>query len=1054
MFIELKAKSNFSFLKGASDSREYILRAKEIGMPAIGITDINGVYSLPRAYEAIRDYAPEIKLICGTEITVQDHPPLTLLAKNRKAYGLMCRIITQVHAGKEKGEGFITLPELVYMFEKFEGGKDLVCIPNLDAKPEPAALNLAVLKELFLENLYLPLCRYLDGLDRDRTKLTLDIAKRFNLPLIATNDVHYHHPNRRPLQDSMTCIREGVTMDTAGFHLFGNEERYLKSSMQMQSLFYDLPEAISNTSKIADECTFTLSELKYTYPHEFIPPGETAKSYLEKLVFEGAHETYRGLIPPKVDSQIRRELDFFARRGDEHYFLTVQDIVRFAREKNILCQGRGSAANSIVCYVLGITSVDPVHMNLLFDRFMNEGRKEPPDIDIDFEHNRREEVIQYIYNRFGRERAAMVAAIRTYRRKSAFLELSKAVGIEVGTISAGELELRFDELAGDKVGRKVFVEELSKQLKGFPRHISIHSGGFVLSNDPLVEMVPIEPARMEGRTIIQWDKEDLETLGLMKIDVLSIGFLTALHEATDLAGISWRDIPSDDKKTFAMIRKAETHGTFQIESRAQMNMLPQTLPENYYDLVVQVALVRPSPSKGGMVQPFLRGLRETRRGNKFKIGNADLERILGRTSGIPIFQEQIMEISIAIAGFTPAESDQLRRSLGKQRSAASVDAMGKKLYEALTSKGIPQKFADDLFSYIQGYAHYGFPESHAASYASLAYKSAYMKCHYPAELLVGLINSQPMGFYPVDSLINEAKRTGVQVLPVHPNLSLWGAKLEAPSLSRPRLSRPQTVRMGFCNIKRINEDDVLAMLEERKKKLFTSVEDFIARTQFSKEVLENLSMANFFESFGLDRRHTYWKSIEFGALFAKRSNKKQSDQQLMLFDENTKLDAVDDIFTEMSMLEKITTDYRKMGYSLEGNMMKGLRIEMPYLPGLLSTQIRKMPKGKQIIYAGIVTVIQRPPPANGTAFMTFEDEYGSIDTIVRPEIYEKYEQVILSSRFLIIEGKVQKKGLGTNVLVSRIESFADGTSKKPNGPRPSPRTLGKLDWRKLADEKT
>ena len=1030
MFIELKCKSNFSFLTGASDSREYIIRAQELGMPAIGITDRNGVYALPRAHEAIRDQAPDVKLICGSEITIQDHPPITLIAKTRKGYGLLCRIITQVHAGKEKGEGFITLPELVYLLEKFEGATDLICIPTLEAK-----LNLSVLTELFLNNLYLPLCRYLDGIDQERTLKTLDLAKRFSLPIVATNDVHYHLPDRRPLQDCMTCIREGVTMDTAGFQLFGNEERYLKSPMQMKSLFFDLPDAIENTFKIAEQCTFSLSELKYTYPHEFIPTGKTAKGYLEELVFKGAHETYRGLIPPKVDVQIRRELAFFAKRGDEHYFLTVQDIVRFAREKNILCQGRGSAANSIVCYVLGITSVDPVHMNLLFDRFMNDGRKEPPDIDIDFEHDRREEVIQYIYSRFGRDRAAMVSAVRTYRRKSAFLELSKAVGLDVGTMSAGELEVRFDELAGENTNRKVFVEELSNQMKGFPRHLSIHSGGFVLSNDPLVEMVPIEPARMEGRTIIQWDKEDLETLGLMKIDVLSIGFLTALHKATDLAEISWRDIPADDEKTYAMIRKAETHGTFQIESRAQMNMLPQTLPRNYYDLVIEVALVRPSPSKGGMVQPFLKGLREARRGNPFKIGNPDLERILGRTCGIPIFQEQIMEISIAIAGFSPAESDQLRRSLGKQRSAASVDAMGKKLYEALTSKGIPQKFADDLFNYIQGYAHYGFPESHAASYASLAYKSAYMKCHYPAELLIGLINSQPMGFYPIDTLINEAKRNGVQVLSVHPNKSQWDATLEAP----------KTIRMGFRNIKRINEDDVLQMLEQRKKSQFVSVEDFIARTHFSKEVLENLSIANVFQPFGLDRRHSFWKSLEFGALLSKRTTS-ESPGQMLLFDENTRIDSVDNLFSQMSLLEEITTDYRKLGYSLEGNMMKGLRIELPHLPGLLSSQIKRMQKGKQVRYAGILTVIQRPPPAKGTAFITLEDEYGSIDTIVRPEIYEKFEDIIRTTRFMIIEGKVQKKGLGTTVLVSTIESFAETVSQKPGGPRPSPRTLGKLNW--------
>lgn len=1024
MYVELNCKSNFSFLKGASESGEYILKAAEYGMPAVGICDINGVYALPRAYEAIRDKAPQIKLISGSEITLAEHPPITLIAQTRKAYGLLCRLITQVHAGKERGEGFITFSEINYLLENFEGRNELICLPKI-----AEGINLEILTEIFPKNIYLPLCRYLDGLDRERTQTTQLLAARFALPIVAFNDVHYHQPERRALQDCLSCIREGVTMDKAGFHLFGNEERHLKSPQQMQSLFQDMPGAIEATIEIAEKCTFNLKELKYTYPREFIPEGHTPQSYLREVVLQAAQVVYAGQIPGKALSQIQTELDFFARRGDEHYFLTVYDIVNFAKRNNIICQGRGSAANSIVCYVLGITSVDPMQINLLFDRFMNEGRKEPPDIDVDFEHERREEVIQYIYQRFGRERAAMVAAVRTYRKKSAFIELSKALGIETGTISAGELSDRFDELAKAKKYRRVFIEELMLQLKSFPRHLSIHSGGFVLSDDPLVEMVPIEPARMQNRTIIQWDKHDLETLGLMKIDVLSIGFLSVLHKATDLVGMDWRKIPPDDAKTYAMIRRAETHGTFQIESRAQMNMLPQTLPENYYDLVIEVALVRPSPSKGGMVQPFLRGRAEARRGKYFKIGNADLERILGRTCGIPIFQEQIMEISIAIAGFTPAEADQLRRSLGLQRSAASVDAMGKKLYNCLISKGIPKKFADDLFNYIKGYAHYGFPESHAASYASLAYKSAYMKCHHPAELLIGLINSQPMGFYPIDTLINEAKANGVKVLPIDLHQSAWDALLEAP----------RTIRMGFRNVQSITKEGVDLLIAERAKKQFSSIEDFIYRTHFSKDVLENLSMANVFATFGFDRRHTFWKSLEFSALCSKKC-----ENQMSLFTENTKMSSASDVFMQMSLLEEMTIDYKKTGYSLEGNLMKAIRLEAPHLPSLVSTQIRKLAKDNVICYAGIVTVMQRPPPANGTVFLTFEDEYGSIDTVVRPDIFAKYEDVLRHSRFLIIEGKVQRKGLAVSVQVSHIESFSATPAKRPHHPQAHPRGLGKL----------
>ena len=1023
MFNELKCKTNFSFLQGASSAQEYMVQAAVLGMKAIAITDINGVYALPRAYEAIRDHCPDLKLISGSQITLQDHTPITLLAKTRKAYGLLCRIISAVHAGKEKGTGFTTFSELIQILENFPGREDLICLPEYNEKT-----NLALLKEIFPHDMYLTLCRYLDGLDSGRTEFCLNASQKYSLPLIASNEVHYHVPQRRALYDSMTCIREGTDVDKAGFLLFGNEERYLKSELQMRALFSDLPEAVSNTQKISDQCVFSLSELKYTYPKEFIPVGHTARSYLEKLVYQGARVVYRGIIPQAVDLQIRRELNFFAKRNDEHYFLTVYDVVRFANESGIICQGRGSAANSVVCYVLGITSVDPVHMNLLFDRFMNEGRKEPPDIDIDFEHERREEVIQYIYQRFGRGRAAMVAAVRTYRTRSAFLELSKALGVEVGTISSAELKVRFDELAKDKKDRLPLIEDLSTQMKGFPRHLSIHSGGFILSDEPLIEMVPIEPARMQDRTIIQWDKDDLETLGLMKVDILSIGFLTALHKATDLAKISWRDIPSDDKPTYQMICKAKTHGTFQIESRAQMNMLPRTLPQNFYDLVVQVALVRPSPTVGGMVQPFIRGLYASRRGEKFKIGNEKLEAILGRTYGVPIFQEQIMQISIDVAGFTAAEADQLRRSLGLQRSAESVSVLGQKLYAALVSQGIPKEFADNLFSYIKGYAHYGFPESHSASYATLAYKSAYMKCHFPAELVCALINSQPMGFYSIDSLIAEAKRDGVQFLPLHPNSSEWDTTLVAE----------KTLRMGFRNLRHIREADVMCLIAERQHSEFKSVEDFVFRTTFSKEVLDNLALSDFFQCFGFDRRHSFWSSIQFTNLCDKKSQ-----TQLSLFNGNIQLENTVNLFKPMTLLEQIQTDHQKLRYSLHGNIMRGLRAELPHLPPLRSLAVKRMKKGEGVVYAGVLTVFQRPPPAKGTAFITLEDEQGSVDTVLKKETYEKFQEVITGSRFLIVTGIIQKQGQGTSLLVSQVQSFARNSAAKPIGPQQS---LGTLSW--------
>lgn len=1026
MFVELKCKTNFSFLRGASSAQELVLQAHRLGMKSLGIADVNGVYALPRVYEAIRDVNPEMKLISGAELNIADQEPITLLAQTRAGYGMLCRLLTHLHAGKEKGEGFLTLGELSHLLMNFSGGGDLVCLPNIAEN-----LQLGVLKELFGKNLYLPLCRYLDGMDRERTQKMMQLSREYDVSLVATNDVHYHNPQRRALQDCLTCIREGVSLDQAGFRLFGNQERYLKSNLEMQRIFSDLPEAVINTAKIAESCQFHLSQLKYTYPHEFIPEGHTAQSFLRHVVYEGALETYHGSIPESARKQIEAELGFFAKRGDEHYFLTVHDIVKFAKRKNIFCQGRGSAANSIVCYVLGVTSVDPIQMNLLFDRFMNDGRREPPDIDIDFEHHRREEVIQYIYERFGRERAAMVAAVRTYRSKSAFLELSKACGVEAGTISAGALRDQFDELAKEKGERRYFIEELASEMKGFPRHLSIHSGGFVLSNDPLIEIVPIEPARKEGRTIVQWDKDDLETLGLMKIDVLSIGFLSALHTATDLAGVDWRQIPDGDQETYAMIQRAETHGTFQIESRAQMNMLVQTLPENYYDLVVEVALVRPSPSEGGMVQPYIRGLKNARLGRPFKIGNKILEKILGRTHGVPIFQEQIMQISVELAGFTPAEADQLRRSLLRQRGAKTVNEMGDKLYRAMMEQKIPKDFADALFRYIQGYAHYGFPESHAASYALLAYKSAYMKCHHPAELICGLINAQPMGFYPLDTLVHEAQRKGVKFLPIHPNFSDWGAKM----------SGEKTVRMGFCHVRGIQKEDVLAMIEKRKIKKFESLEDFVSRTHFSQEVLENLANGDVFANFGLDRRHSYWKSLEAVNLL-----KMKKTHQLSIFDENLQLHSSGRLFGEMNGIESITMDHRTMGFSLQGNLMKALRFELPWLPRLNSETLKKQSKGSRVEFAGIFTVLQRPPPARGTAFITFEDEFGSIDTVVKSETYEKYRDIIRGTRYLIVQGAIQKKGTGTTVLVSHVESFSGGKPQRPIHNGPNPRDLPAMEF--------
>ncbi|MDR3608644.1 MAG: error-prone DNA polymerase [Oligoflexia bacterium] len=1034
MFVELKCKSNFSFLRGASDSREYIERASELRMPAIAITDINGVYAIPRAYEAVQKI-PDVKLIVGAELTLSDHPNIALLAQNRAGYGLLCRMLTRLHAGKEKGKGSLELSEFCRLASENYG---LIAIP--DCKPVTA---LAPLKDVFGDRLYLPVCRYLDGLDDERVEAVSGLGARFGIPLVATNDVHYHVPERKMLQDSLVCVREGVTLKTAGKRIFKNNERYLKSPLQMRALFKDLPGAIRASLEIAERCTFRLSELTYTYPRELVPEGHTPQSYLEELVLKGAQRIYRGVLSSEVDAQIQREFRLIRAKNYASYFLTIYDIVEFARSKGIICQGRGSAANSITCYCLGVTAIDPVRMNLLFERFISDERDEPPDIDVDFEHERREEVIQYIYRRYGRERAGMVAAVRTYQRRSSFLELSKAFGVPVGVLSANALARDFDQIAGQLKEKRPLIEQLASELEGFPRHLSIHSGGFTLSHDPIVETVPIEPARMENRTIIQWDKNDLDTVGLLKLDILSLGFLTALHKCCDYLGIDWHHIPPEDPETYAMIRRAETEGCFQIESRAQKSMLPRTLPRTFYDLVVQVAIVRPGPNMGQMITPYMKRREAARRGKPYRLPDPELEPALGRTYGIPIFQEQIMKVAIVKAGFTPGEADQLRRAIASWRSAEAVEVMGGKLYQGLLKSGISKDWADELFGYLKGYAHYGFPESHAASFAAISYASAYLKCHHPAEFLCALINSQPMGFYAIDTLINEAKRNGVKVLPIHPNLSDWDAKMEGPRGS-------MAVRMGFRNVRRIREEDIrwmnesnereltegdyktavteeelyrhfLVLQEERKSAPFTDLYDFIRRTRLSREVIELMSMANAFECFGQDRRHTFWQSIGHYGLFEKKDA-----AQLSLFERDPSSQSstpLFPIFDEMSLFEAISADYRALGYSIEGNLMTALRKSMPELPKLTSAKAKKLKHRSRVHYAGILTALQRPPTAKGTAFITLEDDKGSLDLILKKEVYEKFEAEIRNSRFLIIQGKIQRMGAGVSVLVSEVRSF-------------------------------
>lgn len=991
MYAELQCKTNFSFLKGASHPEELVDRAHAIGLKALAITDINGVYGLPKAYNRARSI-PGFKLIAGAEILMADNSTLSFLATNRRSYATLCRLLTRAHADKEKGEAHLQLEELEE-FYFHEGFKDLVCFAQ---KESP----LKKLKRLFPKNLYIPLTRYRDGQDLRRVQAILDVCSQHNVPYVATNDVLYHEPQRRPLQDCLTSIQVGVPLNEAGFHLRSNAERYLKSPFEMKRLFTDLPEAIDNSAFIADSCTFSMSELRYRYPSEWVPNNHSAQSYLTQLCFEGAKERYNKNIPDAVHKQMRHELELIEQLNYADYFLTIYDIVAFARQKDILCQGRGSAANSVVCYVLGVTSIDPIQMNFLFERFISVERNEPPDIDVDFEHERREEVIQYIYERYGRDRAGMVSAVVTYQKRSAFRELCKAFGIPVGTLSSKKIMNDFEQLSKESFDPQCAqkMEALSEQMNQFPRHISIHSGGFTLSADPIIDIVPIEPARMEGRTIIQWDKYDLDYLGLLKIDVLALGMLTALKRTMDLTGHKLYEIPQDDKETYKMIQKADTVGTFQVESRAQMNMSGRLLPKNFYDLIIQIAIVRPGPIVGNMVHPYLRRRRGLERPD---YPHPALKTILQKTLGVPLFQEQLMKIAVAFGKFSPGEADLFRRAISAWRSSGDIRKVAEKLYNGMIAEGIPPTYAETFIAQMKGFGHYGFPESHSASFANLSYASCYLKRHHPAEFLCGLLNSQPMGFYSSHSLIDDAKNHGVKVLPIHPNLSVWECTMEGKN----------TVRLGWNKVRGISRkhaDTVVA------NKPYASMSDFLSKTDLPADVLLGLSMGDTFKVFGEDQRHSLWTILD---------KKVRHDIQLDMFSGKS-MDNQQSLFQELSDWQAVQSDYSAFGLSTRTHPMVPLR-KMKKLNTLTTFEAKRTKPKTFVRSAGLILVRQKPPTANGTCFSAIEDEHGFLDMVLFPKMYEKHKKVFLNHCFLIVGGFIERDGHTVTLKVTEMEPIFD-----------------------------
>ena len=1032
VYAELHCQTNFSFLEGASHPDELAVRAGELGYAALAITDRNSLAGVVRAHGAAKQIG--LKLLIGAEIHSTDTCPVVLLATDRAAYGRLSRLITLGRRNAPKGECHFTFDDIATYAEGL-----LACV--IEQHPDVFRF-----RELFADRCYLLSELHFGSDDEKQLDQAIRLAKKAKVPLVAAGGVRFHDPARRPLADVLTAIRAGCTVAEAGELLLPNAERHLKSPQEMCELFSRAPEAVKQTIEIADRCTFLLDELRYEYPEELAPPGESLPQYLARLTWEGASQRYPSGVPEKVRGLIEHEFRVIHQLGYEAYFLTVWDLVRFARSRNILCQGRGSAANSAVCYCLGVTAVDPERMNVLFERFISVERNEAPDIDIDFEHERREEVLQYLYEKYGRERAGIVAEVITYRPKSAIRDVGKALGLSLDSVD--KLAKMTDSYHAEKMSERLRQAGLAEdslvgqqlpklvgELIGFPRHLGQHVGGMVMTRGPLCELVPIENAAMADRTVIEWDKDDLDELGILKVDCLSLGMLTAIrksfallreHHARDM---TLADVPEGDKPTYDMISRADTMGVFQIESRAQMSMLPRLRPDKFYDLVIEVAIVRPGPIQGNMVHPYLR----RRAGEEVATyPNAEIEEVLKNTLGVPLFQEQAMKLAVVAAGFTPGEADQLRRAMAGWRRPGLIEKFHKKLIDGMLKKGLSPEFADNVFRQIKGFGEYGFPESHAASFALLAYASAWLKCHYPAAFCCALINSQPMGFYAPAQLVRNAREHGVTVLPVDVNHSNWDCTLEsAGMLGRATLPRSlelqvdvdrrggssgaspsqnsPSLRLGLRTLSGLSERFAKQIEQLRP---FTSLVDFSRRTALGKPVIKLLADADAFHSLELDRRQALWQSLA----------QEKKNQPLLAGLEDDEL--LPSALPTMSELDEVMADYRTQGMSLRAHPLSFYRAEMNELKITPAGELPQLRDGQPICVAGLVLVRQRPSTAKGITFVTLEDETGVANLIIRVDIWEKYYQVARTSSSLIASGRLQIQREVIHVLVTKLESLA------------------------------
>ncbi len=1062
-YAELHCLSNFTFLRGASHPEELVARAHELGYAALAITDECSLAGVVRAHVAAKECG--LKLIVGSEIQFSEGPRVVLLATNRAGYGKLSALITQGRRSATKGRYALVLDDLR---DGLPG-----CLALLLADPPPTPEDAQTIAARFPGRAWLAVELFRSPDDAERLAAASDLALSVGLPLVAAGDVHMHIAERRPVQDALTAIRLGVPVFDAGDALYPNGDRHLRTVGDLPQLY---PQALlDETLAVAARCTFSLDELRYEYPEELVPPGETAISHLRKLTEAGLLKRFPEGTPDTVRAQIEYELALIAELHYEPYFLTVHDIVRFARSRGILCQGRGSAANSSVCYALGITEVNPACMAMLFERFISRERNEPPDIDVDFEHERREEVIQYLYAKYGRDRAALAATVISYRPRSAMRDVGKALGFDLEQVDRLAKSMawwdgrkvnpeRLAEAGFDPGNRKVaLLIRLVDELVGFPRHLSQHVGGFVIARGQLSHLVPIENAAMPERTIIQWDKDDLDALGLLKIDVLALGMLSAIRRALDLVSavrgqpFAMSDVPSEDPAVYDMIGHADTVGVFQIESRAQMAMLPRMKPRRFYDLVIEVAIVRPGPIQGGMVHPYLRRREQV---EPVTYPSEEVRGVLARTLGVPIFQEQVMQLAVVAAGFTPGEADKLRRSMAAWRRKGGLEGFERRLIDGMRERGYPEDFARQIFMQIQGFGEYGFPESHAASFALLVYVSAWLKCHEPAAFACALLNSQPMGFYAPAQIVQDARRHGVEVRPVDVLASEWDCTLERqpspdpqrsshsprrgegwgegqcpqererrsnqvrgfPSAPLPQPLSPQAgrgekslharsapaLRLGLRMINGFSLEDAARLIAARAQKPFDSVDDIAARGGIDPRDLKYLAAAGALARLAGHRRQAYWDvaGIERATPLAM----------------GHVAEAQPDLFP-LTEGQDLVADYASLGLSLGRHPLALLRDRLQRDRLLTAAELGRLPHGRLVRAAGLVLNRQRPGTASGVTFLTLEDETGHVNVVVWRDLAERQRRELLGARLLAVYGTLERQGEVAHLIAGHLRDL-------------------------------